>query len=151
MFEHKHLDGEANRIIPSADPFITGEVLERREGLIKDLKALSRLQYGVVGDLLVERCLPPESIDDSWSHDNTAPPWWTKVMNPPHMGIVAEFNLHSGGLHRKALDPGHNVVAYGAEGEEVVFGNDVYSMTRKSDGQVLTASNLVELRKLYYA
>jgi len=151
MFEHKHLDGEANRIIPAPDAFISGDVLERREGLVKDLKALSRLQYGVVDALLVERCLPPETIGDTWSHDNLAAPWWTKVMNPPHMGIVAEFNLQSGGLHRKALDQAHNVVAYGGEGEEVLFSGGLYSMTRKRDGQGLSAPNLVELRKLYYA
>lgn len=151
MFEHKHLDGDANRIIPAAEAFLTSEVLERREGLIKDTNALNRMQYGVVGDLLVERSLPPETVGDTWSHDNAGTPWWTKVMNPPHMGIIAEFNLYSGGLHRKALDPAHNVVAYAGEGEEVVLTSGTYSVTRKSDGQELTATNLVELRKLYYA
>jgi hypothetical protein len=151
MFEHKHLDGQTNRVIPSTDAFINGDVLECRDGLIKDLEAISRKQYSVVGDLLVERCLPPENIGDTWSHDSVALPWWTKVMNPPHMGIVAEFNSHNGGLHRKPLDLQHNVAAFAAEGEEVLFTNGAYTVVRKSDGQEITAPTLVELRKLYYS
>jgi hypothetical protein len=151
MFEHKHLDGQNHRLVPSTDAFLSGEILESRDGLKNDFEANSRRQYGVVGDLLVERCLPPENSGDTWSHDNVATPWWTKVMNPPHMGIVAEFNLHSGGLHRKPLDTEHNVAAFAADGEEVLFSNGLYSVTRNSDGQEISAPTLVELRKLYYS
>ena len=151
MFEHKHLDGEMNKVIPSTDAFLNGDVLECRDSVGEEAKSISRRQYAVVGDRLVERCLPPERVGDTWSFDNVAVPWWGSVKNPPHMGIVAEFNSFNNGLHRKPIDLEHNVVAFGAEGEEVIFSNGNYSIIRKSDEQELTADTLVELRKLYYA
>ncbi|MEJ2141974.1 MAG: hypothetical protein P8Y24_06405 [Gammaproteobacteria bacterium] len=151
MFEHKHLDGEVNKVIAATDSFLNGDVLECRDSLGEDAQSISRRQYAVVGDRLVERCLPPETVGDTWSFDDVAMPWWGSVKNPPHMGIIAEFNSFNNGLHRKPIDLENNVVAYGAEGEEVTFCNGSYSMTRRSDEQELTAPTLVALRKLYYA
>jgi hypothetical protein len=151
MFEHKHLDGEWNRVVPSSDAFINGYVLECRDSIGGDPDTISRRQYGVIGDRLVERCLPPESIGDCWSHDDAGLPWWGSVMNPPHMGIVAEFNTHNSGLHRKPFDAEHNVVAFASAGEEVTFSNGIYTVVRQSDEQELMAPTLVELRKLYFA
>ena len=151
MFEHKHLDGEMNKVIATTDAFLNGDILECRDTMGDDVKSLSRRQYAVVGDRLVERCLPPETIGDTWSFDSAAIPWWGSVKNPPHMGIVAEFNTFNNGLHRKPIDLENNVVAFGAQGETVTFSNDTYSMIRKSDEKELTATSLVELRKQYYA
>lgn len=150
MFEHKHLDGEINRVIPATDAFLNGDVLECHDSGA-DPKTLARRQYAVVGDRLVERCLPPETIGDTWSFDAVASPWWGSVKNPPHMGIIAEFNTFNGGEHRKPIDLQHNVVAYGAEGEEVTFANGIYTVVRNSDGETITAASLVELRNLYFA
>lgn len=151
MFEHKHLDGELNRVISSNDAFLNGDVLECRDSVGADPKTLSRRQYAVVGDRLVERCLPPESIGDVWSHDSAGLAWWGSVKNPPHMGIVAEFNSHNGGEHRKPFETEHNVVAYAAAGEEVILSNDCYTVTRATDAKELQAGSLVELRQLYYS
>lgn len=151
MFEHKHLDGQWNRVVPSTDSFVKGDILECRNSVGADPTSITRIQYGVVGERLVERSLPPETVGDTWSHDNVALPWWGKVMNPPHMGIVAEFNIHNGGVHRIPIDLAHNVVAYAAAGEEVLFANGIYTVVRQSDGQEITAPSLVELRKLYYS
>lgn len=151
MFEHKHLDGETNRIIPATDGFLNGDVLECRDTVGAEPASVARRQYAVVGDRLVERCLPPEAIGDSWSFDNVASPWWGSVKNPPHMGIIAEFNKFNGGEHRKPIDLEHNVVAYGAQGEDITFANGIYSVVRQSDEQEITATTLVELRKLYFS
>lgn len=151
MFEHKHLDGEMNRVITSTDSFLNGDVLECRDSVGSEPGSISRRQYAVVGDRLVERCLPPESIGDCWSFDAVASPWWGSVKNPPHMGIIAEFNKFNGGEHRKPIDLEHNVVAYGAEGEEVTFSNGTYTVIRKSDEKEITAASLVDLRKQYFA
>jgi len=150
MFEHKQLDGSIHRLVPASDGFIKGEVLECREGLKGDVESISRKQYGVVGDMLVERCLPPESMGDTWSYDNVAQPWWVRVMNPPHMGIVADYNEQLGGMHRQHLDLAHNVAAIAGEGEVVLFTNGRYNVTRTRDSQELSAPTLAELRKLYY-
>jgi hypothetical protein len=66
MFEHKNIDGQWNRVIPASESFVSKEILEIREKVNADCKpeTSSRLQYGVVGEQLVERCLPPESIGE---------------------------------------------------------------------------------------
>lgn len=151
MFEHKNLDGNVNRIIPSTDVFLAGDILEVRDGIGSETDSFVRVQFGVVGDRLVERCLPPESIGDHWSYDAGGIPWWGSVMNPPHAGIVADFNNHNGGLQRKPLETDHNVVAFASEGEEILFDNGTYKMTRKSDNAELAAASILELRKLYFA
>lgn len=153
MFEHKNLDGERNRIVPATDTFISGDVLEMRESIKKDddPKATSRMQYGVVVDRLVERCLPPETIGDKWSYDNSDLPWWGTVNNPPHAGIIAEFNSHNGGKHRKPLEVDHNVVAFAALGEEVTFKNGEYTVIRKKDNKEIKAKTLLETRRAYYS
>lgn len=150
MFEHKTLDGKWNRIVPTCEPFVKEEVLECRDSLGGDADGASRNQFGVIGNLLVERCLPPQTIGDVWSYDAGGLPWWGVVNNPPHAGLVADFNTHLGGLYRKPLDLAHNVVAFAAEGEEILFTDGVYKVVRKSDEQELTASSLLELRKLYF-
>ena len=151
MFEHVNLDGEYNRVIPATDAFINGDVLECRDSIGKDVNSVSRRQYAVIGNTLVERCLPPEALGDIWTFDNAGSPWWGYVNNPPHMGIVAEFNSFNNGLHRKPIDSEKNIVAFRAEGEAVTFLNGVYRMLRKSDELELTAATLVELRNKYYA
>lgn len=151
MFEHKSLDGKWNRIVPACEAFVKDDVLECRDSLGGDADGASRLQFGVIGDRLVERSLPPTTIGDVWSYDAGGLPWWGVVNNPPHAGIVADFNAQNGGLYRKALDVEHNVVAFAAEGEEILFTHGVYKVVRKSDSQELTASSIMELRKLYFA
>ena len=152
MFEHKKLDGETYRIIPSTDDFLGGEVLELREsiGANKDPATVNRVQYGVVGNRLVERCLPPESVGDRWSYDAPATPWWSTVNNPPHAGLVADFNSSQGGEQRVPLDQSHNVVAFGSAGEEVMLSNGEYAVTRASDGKAIKAGSLLETRQAYY-
>ncbi len=151
MFEHKHLDGQWNRVVPSGDGFLAGDVLECRDNTSGEPDGSARKQYGVVGELLVERSLPPERVGDTWAYDSVALPWWVRVMNPPHMGVVAEFNTFNGGLHRKVLDKAHNVVAFAGAGEEVLFGAEGYSVVRQSDSEQLSAPTLEALRKVYYA
>lgn len=151
MFEHKTLDGKWNRIVPACEPFVKGDVLECRDSLGGDADGASRNQFGVIADRLVERCLPPEGIGDYWSYDAGGLPWWGIVNNPPHAGLVADYNEYNGGLYRKVLDTDHNVVAFAAEGEEVLFSEGMYKVVRKSDEQELTAPSLLELRKLYFA
>lgn len=151
MFEHKALDGQWNRVLPAADSFINGEVLECRDTVGEEPGKISRRQYAVVGDRLVERCLPPEAVGDFWSHDVAQLPWWSSVMNPPHAGILADFNSQFGGLHRRQLDTAHNVVGYAGAGEEITLGKAGYALKRASDGAELVAKSMLELRKLYYA
>lgn len=151
MFEHKNLDGKVNRVITSSDAFLNSDVLEVRDGIGADTDSFNRKQYGVIGDRLVERSLPPESMGDSWSYDSAGIPWWGSVMNPPHAGIVAEFNSHNGGLHRKPFEVDHNVVAFANDGEEVLLDNGIYKVARKSDGKEIEAASILELRKLYFA
>ncbi|MDT4328680.1 hypothetical protein ACQE3E_10305 [Methylomonas sp. MED-D] len=151
MFEHKNLDGQWNKTIPATDSFVNGEVLECRDTVGEEPAKISRKQYAVIGDLLVERCLPPESIGDTWAHDVGQLPWWGAVMNPPHAGMIADFNSLNGGLQRRNLDVAHHVVGYAAAGEEITLLKTVYSVTRASDGKELSAPSMLELRKLYYA
>lgn len=151
MFEHKHLDGTWNRVIPATDSFLAGDVLECRDNLGGDVETAARRQYAVVGDRLVERCLPAEKVGDVWSYDAAGLPWWGWVKNPPHMGIVAEFNEQCGGLHRKPFAVDNNIVAYGESGEEVHFADSRYKVARASDSEELTADSLVALREQYYA
>jgi len=49
------------------------------------------------------------------------------------------------------LDLAHNVVAFAAEGEEILFPDGEYKVVRKSDDQELSARSILELRKLYFA
>ena len=49
------------------------------------------------------------------------------------------------------FDKTHNVVAFASAGEEVLLGDGSYSVVRQSDGAELTASSILELRKLYFA
>ena len=95
MFEHKNLDGEKYRLVSAAESFLKGEVLEFRDG---SAEKSPRQQNAVIGEALVERYLPPESIGDVWPHDKAATPWWLVVDHPPHAGIVAEFNQVMGGI-----------------------------------------------------
>lgn len=150
MFEHKELDGTNNRLIPATEGYLAGEVLETREGK-QEPENNGRTQFGVVGDRLVERCLPPESVGNHWSYDAPAEPWWGTVNNPPHAGLVADYNKHTGGQYRVPLDVSHNIVAFASEGEEVVLDQGVYKVTCKSDGAELTAPSILELRQLYYS
>lgn len=151
MFEHKNLDGKLNRIIPSSDSFLKGDMLECRDSVDADPETLSRRQYGVIGDVLVERCLPPEGIGDCWSYDASGKPWWGSVKNPPHMGLVADYNTFNGGEHNHPINVEKNVVAYGAAGEEIIFKNYTYTIVRASDSAEISAGTLVALRELYYA
>jgi len=153
MFEHKKLDGETYRVVPSTESFLAGDILEIREsiGSSKDPGTVNRVQYGVVGDRLVERCLPPESVGDRWSYDASDTPWWSAVNNPPHAGLVADFNSSLGGRQRVPLDQGHNVVAFGAAGEEVMLENGEYLLTRGTDGKEIRGRSLLETRQAYYA
>jgi hypothetical protein len=151
MFEHKELDGTKNRVIPASEAFVSGDVLECHIGQEADMEKAGRLQYGVINERLVERSLPPESVGDYWSYDAPAAPWWGTVNNPPHAGLVAEFNNHSGGQYRVPLDKAHNVVAFASAGEEIVFSDGAYKVVRESDGSELTAPSIMDLRKLYFA
>lgn len=151
MFEHKSLDGQWNKAIPATDSFISSEVLECRDTVGDEPAKISRKQYAVIGDHLVERCLPPESIGNTWAYDVAQLPWWSAVMNPPHAGIIAEFNSQNGGLHRRHLDVAHYVVGYASAGEEITLLDTLYHVTRSSDGTALSASSMLELRKLYFA
>jgi len=152
MFEHSKLDGEWHKVIPAMEPFTKDEILEIRDSISteRDSKAAPRTQYTVVDGRLAERCLPPESIGNSWSFDSWDTPWWGAVNNPPHAGLVADFNSYGGGAYRKALEPDNNVVAFAGAGEPVTFKNGSYSVTRGKDDKVLTAASLLELRKTYY-
>ncbi|MGR8935559.1 MAG: hypothetical protein ACU837_14385 [Gammaproteobacteria bacterium] len=151
MFEHKSLDGKWNRVIPSTETFLNGDILECRDTVGSEPEKISRQQYAVIGNRLVERCLPPESVGDSWSYDGGKLPWWDSVKNPPHMGIIADFNSYNGGLHRIPLDAKHNVVGFASEGEEVILINGQYTVKRKNDDQALNAASMRELRELYFA
>jgi hypothetical protein len=153
MFEHDKLDGEWHKVIPAMDSFTSEEILEVRETINKerDPKATSRIQYAVVGDRLVERNLPPETVGDKWGYDAWDTPWWASVNNPPHAGLIADFNKSFGGLQKKPLDKDNNVVAFGASGEEVVFKDGTYTVTRAKDSKEMTASSILDLRKEYYA
>lgn len=153
MFQHAKLDGEWYRLIPAMESFTKEDVLEIRESINPEggPEATARTQYAVIGDRLAERCLPPEAMGDKWSFDPWDTPWWGLVNNPPHAGVVAEFNSYSGGAYRKTLDKANNVVAWGAAGEPVSFADGEYAIVREKDGMTLTASTIVGLRKLYYA
>ncbi|AEG01129.1 hypothetical protein Metme_2747 [Methylomonas methanica MC09] len=151
MFEHKNLDGVWNRVVSSTDAFLNGDILECRDTVGSEPEKISRLQYAVVGQRLVERCLPPEALSETWSHDAGKLPWWDSVKNPPHMGIIADFNSHSGGEHRIPFDANHNVVGYANEGEEIVLAKGMYTVSRKSDGKELSAPSMLQLRELYFA
>ena len=152
MFEHKHLDGQWNRILSATESYLSKEILEIRENVSPNCtpETSSRKQYGVIGDQLVERCLPPENIGDRWSHDAFDVSWWTRVNNPPHMGIIAEFNENQGGKHRIPLNSGQNIVAYGASGEKVLLSQGQYVVTRSKDDKEITAPSLIETRRAYY-
>ena len=151
MFEHKNLDGQWNRVVESTNPFLSGDVLEIRDMTAKEPQASSRRQFGVVGDRLVERCLPPESIGEKWSYDSADVPWWVSVNNPPHMGLVAEFNSHNGGKHRQAFDKENNVVGFAAEGEAIILKPGAYTTVRNKDSKEISAPTLIELRNAYFA
>ena len=132
--------------------FLSKELLEIRDNVSANCKpeTSSRKQYAVVGEQLVERCLPPESIGDLWSHDAFDISWWTRVNNPPHMGIIADFNESQGGKHRIPLDKDNNVVAYAASGEKVLLKQERYITTRIKDNKEITADSLIETRRAYY-
>lgn len=153
MFEHKNLDGTWNRVIPADGGYLNGDILECRDagGAAGSApEKVARRQYAVVGDRLVERCLPPETLGDTWSHDSFALPWWDSVKNPPHIGIVADFNSANGGEHRKVLDVKHNIIGIAGAGEEIVFDQGTYTVVRQSDEKELSAQSMLELRQLYY-
>jgi hypothetical protein len=152
MFEHKHLDGQWNRILPGSDSFLSQEILEIRDNVSPNCtpETSSRKQYGVIGEQLVERCLPPENVGDRWSYDAFDVSWWTRVNNPPHMGIIAEFNEKQGGKHRIPLDTGDNVVAYTAAGEKVYLKQGQYFVIRSKDSKEITAASLIDTRRAYY-
>lgn len=153
MFQHAKLDGEWCRLIPAMESFTQEEVLEIRESHNSSSapEAIARTQYAVIEGRLAERSLPPESIGDTWSFDPWDKPWWGLVNNPPHAGLVADFNSYSGGAYRKALDKENDVKAWGGAGEPVTFADGMYIVVRQKDGATLTAPTVVELRKLYYA
>ena len=152
MFEHKHLDGAWNRVLPATESFVSEEILEIRDNVSPNCKpeTSSRKQYAVVGDQLVERCLPPENVGERWSHDAFDISWWTRVNNPPHMGILAEFNESQGGKHRIPLDKENNVVAFAAAGEKVLLKQGQYFVTRDKDSKEIVADSLFETRRAYY-
>lgn len=152
MFEHKLLDGEKYRLITVSEDFVKPEVLEIRDPKSDTpLEKTCRYQYGVIEEVLVERYLPPESTGDSWAHDGVAAPWWSVVGHPPHGGIVADFNKHTGGAYHRTLNPDNNVVAYAEAGEAVTFDGSEYIVTRGSDNTELRGNRIVALRQLYYA
>ncbi len=151
MFEHKYLDGEKHRIVQAPQAFLKEVVLETREPRLGEgVAAAGRHQHAVLGEVLVERFLPPETVGDSWSHD-PGTLWWEVVGHPPHGGIVADFNRAIGGQYKRELVPDRNVVAYAENGEEVVLSAAQYKVVRASDGQELVAPTLVKLRSLYYS
>lgn len=145
MFEHAEIKGEKHRVLAAAEPFTAPEILESRE------TAAGRLQHTVVSALLVERYLPPEPKGDTWPHDAVGTPWWTVVARPPHVGLVADFNSAMGGTYIRKLDPKKNVVAFAAQGEEVLMDKGEYCVVRASDNQEIRKLNLVALRASYYA
>ena len=152
MFEHAHLDGEKCRIVNAASDYLKPEILEIRDP--KNSAPVSdtcRYQYGVIGEVLVERYLPPESKGDAWGHDSAASPWWNVVGHPPHGGIVADFNKYIGGAYLRTLDKENNIVAYAENGEEVTFDGVEYKVTRKSDGQAVSGEKMMALRQSYYS
>jgi len=151
MFEHKNLDGTWNRVVSKSDAFLSGDILETRDMVGTEPEKIARMQFAVIGQYLVERCLPPEALSETWAQDAGKLPWWDSVKNPPHMGIIADFNSHNGGLHRIPFDANHNVVGFASDGEEIVLGKGVYTVTRKSDGKELSAASQSELRALYFA
>ena len=152
MFEHETIDNQKLRVLPASDTFVNQDVLELREPKNgQGLEVTSRLQHAVVGNVLVERFLPPESIGDTWPHDASAAPWWEVVSHPPHGGVVAKFNAALGGSYQRELDPKHNVVAFAGNGEEVLMEKAEYVVVRNSDQQALRAPSILALRKAYYA
>lgn len=153
MFQHAKLDGQWYRLIPAMEPFTKNELLEIREShkSEEEPENTARTQYAVIGDRLAERSLPPETIGDKWSFDPWDTPWWGLVNNPPHAGIVAEFNSYCGGAYRKALDMANDIKAWGGAGEPISFANGEYNIVRQKDGVTLTAPSIIELRKIYYA
>lgn len=151
MFEHQTLDGEWKCVVKANQTFLNSDILELKESASGESAASTRRQYAVIGDRLVERCLPPATVGDRWSHDATDEPWWTSVNNPPHVGVVASFNSHYGGLQRKPVDKTHFVLAFAAEGEEVTFADGAYSVKRNKDGKQISAPTLPDLREKYFA
>jgi len=152
MFEHKELDGTWNHLIPATEDYlVSGQILECHVGKDAQPESTSRNQFGVIGDRLVERNLPPVGVGDHWPSDVDAAPWWGTVNNPPHAGLVAEFNSHTGGQYRVPLDPTHNVVAFASGGEEITLVDGRYKVVRQSDGTEFTAATIPDLRKLYFA
>ena len=151
MFEHKLLDGDKYRIVTASSDYLKPEILEIREPKNSaPSDNTCRNQYAVVGEVLVERYLPPAASGERWAHEAFASPWWSVVGHPPHGGIVADFNKYIGGAYQRTLNPGENVVAYAESGEPVTFDGGAYSVTRKADAQALRGAKLGELRKLYY-
>jgi len=152
MFEHKHLDGEWNRVLPATASYLDKEILEIRDNVSPKCKpeTSNRKQYSVIGEQLVERCLPPESVGDRWAYDAADVSWWTRVNNPPHMGIIAAFNEYLGGKHRLPLIPEQNVVAYAGSGEQVLLKGGKYVVTRGSDNKEIFAESLLLARQAYY-
>lgn len=151
MFENKLLDGEKVRIVSAAKDYLKPEVLELREPKNGEaIDSACRTQYAVIGEVLVERYLPPETIGDQWAHDNVGDPWWSVVGHPPHGGVVADFNKYIGGAYLRKLDPEKNVVAYAEDGEEVCMKQGEYLVTRNSDQAELRGNRLASLRQAYY-
>jgi hypothetical protein len=150
MFEHKNLDGTWNRVVPASDAFLNGDILECRDMVGSEPEKISRMQFAVIGQRLVERCLPPEALSETWAQDAGQLPGWDSVKNPPHAGIVAEFNSYNGGLHRIPFDANHFVIGFAKEGEEILFLKGLYTVTRKSDAKELSGTSLNELRQLYF-
>ena len=153
MFEHKNLDGVWNRVLPASDSYLGNEILEMRDNIGADCKpeSCARRQYSVYEGQLVERCLPPEQVGDRWSYDATGIAWWIRVNNPPHVGILADFNQYLGGKHRNPVDINRNVVAYAGAGEKIFLKGGEYVVTRSSDGKEIIAPDLIETRQSYYA
>ncbi|TGD73513.1 hypothetical protein E4634_10815 [Mangrovimicrobium sediminis] len=151
MFEHTQLDGEKHRVLATQSDYLQPEVLEIREPKNgQPVDKACRTQFGVVGEVLVERYLPSEATGEAWPHDSAGSPWWSVVGHPPHGGIVADFNKYIGGAYHRQLDPANNIVAYAEQGEAVVFDGSDYVVTRKSDEQELRGPQLIALRQQYY-
>lgn len=152
MFEHKNLDGNKYRVLSTDKPWMKPEILEVREPKSgQDDSAAARTQYAVIGETLVERHLPPESVGDAWQFDSVASPWWEVVGHPPHGGIVADFNAYIGGQYERELDPANNVVAFAEQGEAVTFDGSAYKVKREGDAADLSGMPLKSLRQSYYA